>query len=315
MARLSSGDGLNLGVRPPATFMGWPVRGFLPLRALRRPTEKVPNPTRVTGCPRLSEVRIEARRALFKSWFIDFDPVRAKAEGRAPEGMDAATAALFPAEFEESELGLIPKGWRVSELGQTVDCVGGGTPSTKESAYWEPAVHHWATPKDLSGLGSPVLLSTERRLSDAGLAKVRSGLLPAGTLLMSSRAPIGYLALAQIPVAVNQGFIAVRPGGLLPPTYLYFWCQSNMDVIKQNANGSTFMEISKAAFRPIPLVFPPKELVAQFVDVAIALLARITEGERHRTQLAETRDTLLPRLISGKLRLPEAAAIAEDALA
>lgn len=254
-------------------------------------------------------------QALFKSWFIDFDPVRAKAEGRAPEGMDAATAALFPAEFEESELGLIPKGWRVSELGQTVDCVGGGTPSTKESAYWEPAVHHWATPKDLSGLGSPVLLSTERRLSDAGLAKVSSGLLPAGTLLMSSRAPIGYLVLAQIPVAVNQGFIAVRPGGLLPPTYLYFWCQSNMDVIKQKANGSTFMEISKAAFRPIPLVFPPKELVAQFVDVAIALLARITEGERHRTQLAEMRDTLLPRLISGKLRLPEAAAIAEDALA
>src|SRR3990172_5704376 len=63
MARLSSGEGLNLGVRPPATFMGWPVRGFLPLRALRRPTEKVPKPTRVTGCPRLSEVRIEARSA------------------------------------------------------------------------------------------------------------------------------------------------------------------------------------------------------------------------------------------------------------
>ncbi len=254
-------------------------------------------------------------RALFKSWFIDFDPVRAKAEGREPEGMDAATAGLFPAEFEESAQGLIPKGWTVGEVDQAADCVGGGTPSTKEAAYWEPSVHYWATPKDLSGLGSPVLLGTERCLSPAGLAKVSSGLLPAGTLLMSSRAPIGYLAIAQIPVAVNQGFIAIRPGGLLPPEYLYFWCQANMDAIKQKANGSTFMEISKSAFRPIALVLPPKEIVARFGDVAGALFARISEGERHRAQLAELRDTLLPRLISGKLRLPETQVQLAEALA
>ena len=250
-------------------------------------------------------------QALFKSWFVDFDAVRAKAEGREPQGMDAATAALFPSEFEESALGLIPKGWTVVEVGQSADCVGGGTPSTKEAAYWEPAVYHWATPKDLSGLGSPVLLGTERCLSPAGLAKVSSGLLPAGTLLMSSRAPIGYLAIAQIPVAVNQGFIAIRPGGLLPPVYLYFWCQTNMDAIKQKANGSTFMEISKAAFRPIPLALPPEEVVMRFADVAGALFARIAEGERHRAQLAEIRDALLPRLISGKLRLPEAKQLLE----
>ena len=247
-------------------------------------------------------------QALFKSWFIDFDPVRAKAEGREPDGMDAATAALFPAEFEESALGLIPKGWTVSEVGRVADCVGGGTPSTKEPDYWEPAVHCWATPKDLSGLGAPVLLDTERRLSDAGLTKVSSGLLPVGTLLLSSRAPIGYLAIAQMPLAVNQGFIAIRPGGFLPPVYLYFWCRAHMDTIKQKANGSTFMEISKAAFRPIPLVLPPKEVVASFVAVAEPLFGRISAGELHRSQLAAVRDTLLPRLISGKLRLPEARA-------
>lgn len=254
-------------------------------------------------------------QALFKSWFIDFDPVRAKAEGREPEGMDAATAALFPIEFEESALGLIPKGWQVVEVGQAADCVGGGTPSTKEAAYWHPPVHQWATPKDLSGLGSPILWDTERCLSPAGLAKVSSGLLSAGTLLMSSRAPIGYLAISQIPVAVNQGFIAIRPGGLLPPVYLYFWCQSNMDAIKQKANGSTFMEISKAAFRPIPLVLPPKEVLARFAEVAGMLFDRIAAGEQHRAQLAELRDALLPRLISGKLRLPEAREQLEDALA
>jgi type I restriction enzyme S subunit len=69
-------------------------------------------------------------QALFKSWFVDFDPVHAKTEGREPEGMDAATAALFPSEFEESELGLVPKGWRADEIGKVVPCVGGGTPST-----------------------------------------------------------------------------------------------------------------------------------------------------------------------------------------
>lgn len=254
-------------------------------------------------------------QALFKSWFIGFDPVRAKQAGRKPEGMDAATAALFPAEFEESALGLIPKGWRVSEVGQAAECVGGGTPSTKEVAYWEPPVHSWATPKDLSGLGSPVLWATERRLSDAGLKKVSSGFLPSGTLLMSSRAPIGYLAISKIPLAVNQGFIAMRPGGLLPPVYLYFWCQASMDAIKQKANGSTFMEISKAAFRPIPLVLPPQEIVASFSEIAGALFECIAANEQQRTGLTDLRDTLLPRLISGKLRLPAARERLEDALA
>jgi type I restriction enzyme, S subunit len=254
-------------------------------------------------------------QALFKSWFIDFDPARAKAEGREPEGMDAATAALFPSEFEESAQGLIPAGWRVEEVGRTAECVGGGTPSTKEPHYWEPATHHWATPKDLSGLDSPVLLNTERSLSDSGLAKVSSGLLPAGTLLMSSRAPIGYVAIAQIPVAVNQGFIAMKPAGALPSEFLYFWCHANMDVIKQKANGSTFMEISKAAFRPIPLVLPTRHVIEHFVALAQPIFARIAEGERQRLLLAEVRDTLLPRLISGKLRPAEERRQIEEALA
>ncbi|MCE3004243.1 MAG: restriction endonuclease subunit S [Xanthomonadaceae bacterium] len=254
-------------------------------------------------------------QALFKSWFIDFDAVRAKAEGREPEGMDAATAALFPAELEDAPLGLIPKGWSLEEIGRVVECVGGGTPSTKEPAFWEPAIHRWATPKDLSGLGSPVLLDTERRLSDAGLNKVSSGLLPAGTLLLSSRAPIGYLAIAEVPLAINQGFIAMKPGGRLTPEFLYFWCQANMDAIKQKANGSTFMEISKAAFRPIPALLPPPALVARFSDFARTVFDRVTAGERQRSTLGALRDTLLPRLISGKLRLPEARAQVEEALA
>ncbi len=254
-------------------------------------------------------------QALFKSWFADFDPVRAQAEGREPDAMDPATAALFPSAFEPSELGLIPKGWRVDEIGKVVACVGGATPSTKEPTYWDSPDHHWVTPKDLSGLQAPVLMDTERKISTSGLARISSGSLPAGTLLLSSRAPIGYLAIAHVPTAINQGFIAMLPGGQLPASYLLFWTKLNMDAIKQKANGSTFMEISKSAFRPIKLAVPPKQVVDAFDSISKPFLDRIAEDERQRTKLAQLRDTLLPRLISGKLRLPEADAAIEGALA
>jgi type I restriction enzyme, S subunit len=254
-------------------------------------------------------------QALFKSWFVDFDPVRAKQEGRAPEGMGEATATVFPDDFEESALGLVPRGWRVSTVGSVVATVGGGTPDTKDASYWEPAEHCWTTPKDLSGIGAPVLLDTERKLSAKGVAKISSGLLPTGTLLMSSRAPIGYLAIAQTPMAINQGYIAMLPGSALPPFYMLFWCRQNMETIKSHANGSTFMEISKKAFRPLPILVPPTSVVAEFVRIGEALFARLVENERQSQTLAALRDTLLPRLISGQLRLPEAEAAVEEAIA
>jgi type I restriction enzyme S subunit len=254
-------------------------------------------------------------QALFKSWFVDFDPVRAKMEGRAPEGMDEATAALFPDSFEETELGRVPIGWPVRPIGDAVETVGGATPDTKNALFWAPSIHHWTSPKDLSGATAPVMLDTERKISAAGVAKIGSGLLPSGSLLLSSRAPIGYLALTQIPVAINQGYIGMLPGGLLPPIYMLFWCRENMEGIKSRANGSTFMEISKKAFRPIPALVPPSAVVARFVEMANSLFDRLIENERQAKTLSTLRDTLLPRLISGQLRLPEAQATMEAALA
>jgi type I restriction enzyme S subunit len=242
-------------------------------------------------------------QALFKSWFVDLDPVHAKMQGLAPEGMDEATAALFPDSFEESELGAVPKGWHVMPVGDAVETVGGATPDTKTPEYWEPAEHHWTTPKDLSGIASPVLLGTERKLSDAGLKKISSGLLPVGSLLMSSRAPIGYLALTKVPMAINQGYIAIPPGGKLSPLYMLFWCQTNMDNIKGRANGSTFMEISKKAFRPIPVLVPSLAVLDAFEAVTAHLFVRLVENEKQAQSLASIRDVLLPRLISGQLQL------------
>ncbi len=305
------------------------VQKTLNLKDIRRLPIPLPSRSVVNGISDLSDAltgRIALLRetnatleaiaqAMFKSWFVDFAPVRVKQQGLAPAGMDEATATLFPASFEDSALGLVPKGWLAEPIADAVDCVGGATPDTKEPVYWSPEEHAWSTPKDLSGLPSPVLLSTDRRLSAKGLAKIGSGLLPAGTLLLSSRAPIGYLAIAQLPVAINQGYIAMLPGSKLPPLYMLFWCQQNMVGIKARANGSTFMEISKKAFRPIPVLVPPAAVLDEFAAVVGALFDRLVENERQAQTLATLRDTLLPRLISGQLRLPQAEAELAEAIA
>jgi type I restriction enzyme S subunit len=244
-------------------------------------------------------------QALFKSWFVDFDPVRAKAEGREPEGMPAEVADLFPSEFEETELGEMPKGWEIRSFDDITDVFGGGTPDTKEQRYWDNGTHMWATPKDLSGMDTTVLLETGRKISDAGLAKISSGLLQRGTVLMSSRAPIGYLAIAEIPVAINQGFIAMKPKHGISNLFILNLLHTKMDTIKSHANGSTFMEISKSAFRPIKIKVPPLEIINRFDEVAKSLYERLVENQKQIGTLTELRDTLLPRLMSGKLRIPD----------
>lgn len=249
-------------------------------------------------------------RAIFKSWFVDFDPVKAKMEGRAPAGMDADTAALFPDELVESEVGLIPKGWKVATIADLCEIVGGATPSTKNSQYWDEGRHFWATPKDLSALTVPVLWGTSRRITDEGLAKISSGLLPEGTVLLSSRAPIGYLAITQVPTAINQGFIAMKPLNGASSAFLMLWAKTFMDVIVGNANGSTFQEISKKSFRPIQLVRPAVDVLGAFSSLASPLFDAIANLDAESSRLADLRDTLLPRLISGKLRLPEVEEVA-----
>jgi type I restriction enzyme S subunit len=153
-------------------------------------------------------------------------------------------------------------------------------------------------------MDTPVLLETERRITDSGLAKVSSGLLPVGTLLLSSRAPIGYLAIAEIPVAVNQGFIAMKPKNGVSNLFLLNLVRHRMEDIKSHANGSTFMEISKSAFRPIQVVAPPTPLLQAFDVIARSLYDRLVLNQRQIATLTELRDTLLPRLMSGKLRIP-----------
>lgn len=245
-------------------------------------------------------------RAIFKSWFVDFDPVRAKMDGRQPVGMDAETAKLFPDSFEDSELGLVPEGWEVRQVGDFVECVGGGTPSTKVSRYWEGGSHCWATPRDFSKLESSFFLQSDRQITESGLAKISSGLLPENTLLMSSRAPVGYLAISCVPTAINQGFIAMKSNSLAEIHYLLNWCRENMSDIENRASGTTFQEISKKNFRPIPCIVPEARLLEKFSSVVGALYSKIINNLRQSDTLANIRDTLLPKLLSGEISVGEA---------
>lgn len=251
---------------------------------------------------RMNETLEAMARALFKSWFVDFEPVRAKAEGR-DTGLPQEIADLFPDSFEDSELGEVPRGWSVGTIGDLAEIAGGSTPSTKEPVYWNNGLHCWATPKDLSNLSTPVLLETERKITNAGVAQISSGLLPQGTVLLSSRAPIGYLAIAETPLAINQGFIAMKAKHDVSNLFLLLWAEWAHEDILGRANGSTFLEISKSNFRPIPVVAPQPELFAAFDKTARPLYEQIVANERESRTLAAQRDSLLPKLLSGELQV------------
>jgi type I restriction enzyme S subunit len=225
--------------------------------------------------------------------------------------MDAETAALFPDSFQDSPLGKVPKGWSVMPIGEAVTAVGGATPSTEEPAFWKNGTIPFATPKDMSKLTARVLFKTERNVTESGLEKIGSGCLPEGAVLLSSRAPIGYLAIAAIPVAVNQGFIAMVCDKVLPNHYALRWAESEMQTIIGNANGTTFLEISKRNFRPIPVVVPPKLVLDRFMTLAEALHRRVVSNLGESESLAAIRDALLPKFLSGEIRVKTAERIAE----
>lgn len=273
-------------------------------------------------------------QAIFKSWFVDFEPIKAKiaaleAGGSEDDALLAAmqaisgkdpqqltklqtenpehyntlrtTAELFPAAMQESELEEIPEGWKVSQIGDEVTVVGGGTPSTKNPDFWEGGTINWTTPKDLSNVADKVLTDTDRMITQAGLNKISSGLLPVDTVLMSSRAPVGYLALAKVPVAVNQGYIAMKCEQTLSPEFIIQWCSTNMDEIKNRASGTTFAEISKKSFNVIPVLVPPLNLISAYSKHVKQTYLKIEMNVRENKSLGELRDTLLPKLLSGEL--------------
>ena len=247
-------------------------------------------------------------RALFKSWFVDFDPVRAKIEGHwrrgeALPGMPAELYDLFPDRLVPSEVGEAPEGWEVKNIGAIATIVGGTTPSTRKPEYWDGGIHHWVTPKDLSSLDSPVLSETARKITDAGLDRITSGILPIGSVLLSSRAPIGYLAISEVPVAINQGFIGILPNEGISNLFMLYWCKFSHTDIINHANGSTFLEINKRNFRQLQAIVPDAKILSEFDRLAQRYYRSIVLNEQQSRTLAALRAALLPGLVAGRAEL------------
>ncbi len=195
--------------------------------------------------------------------------------------------------------------WEKKTIGEIITIVGGSTPSTANPAFWEDGTIHWATPKDLASLQSPFLLTTNSQITELGLQQISSGLLPAGTVLLSSRAPVGYLAITQVPLAINQGFIAIKCTKEIPNYYILNWLRENSEEILGRANGTTFLEISKSNFRPMPIFIPPTKRINKFVEIVEPMYQKIVANLKESRTLAELRDTLLPKLISGQVRVAD----------
>lgn len=243
-------------------------------------------------------------QALFKSWFVDFDPVHAKMQGRTPEGMDEATAALFPDSFEDSELGPVPKGWSTIFFRDSINVIGGGTPKTSVPEYWGGDIP-WFSVVDAPSASDVFVVNTEKHITEAGLNGSSTKLLPAGTTIISARGTVGRLALTGCPMAMNQSCYGLR-GKAGDQYFTYFSTTRLVEQLKQRAHGSVFDTITQETFAGVSLCYPATEVMQAFEQLVEPLLMRIRENLIQANSLASLRDALLPRLISGQLLLTTA---------
>ena len=242
-----------------------------------------------TDLLRQTNTTLEAiAQALFKSWFVDFDPVRAKAEGREPEAMDTATAALFPSEFEESELGLIPKGWRVGCIGDLL---------TLQRGFDLPSSQRIDGEFPILAASGPSGHHQEAKATGPGVTTGRSGVL----------GRVFYVTEDFWPLNTS---LWIKDFKIATAAYAYQFLK-NVDLAHLNA-GSAVPTLNRNHVHGVPCVVPDVSTVEAYTSIAAPLLKRVHFAERHALDLSELRDTLLPRLISGKLRLPDAEQFAEE---
>ncbi len=192
--------------------------------------------------------------------------------------------------------------WEEGTLNDILTVKGGTTPSTKNPDFWNGKIH-WTTPRDLSTNSPLFLMDTLRKITEAGLQAISSGLLLKGTLLLSSRAPVGYLAFSEVPIAINQGYIAIIDNKGFSSIFIYLWLKENMDYVKSHANGSTFQEISKTSFKALRVSVPPKDLREKFDNIVQNKFDRIRSNTYQIRTLEKLRDTLLPKLMSGEVQV------------
>lgn len=227
----------------------------------------------------------EMAQAIFKNWFVDFEPFK---DGK----------------FVDSELGKIPEGWKVGRLDEIADVVGGSTPSKAKPEYYTQKGIAWLTPKDLSNHPAVYTSRGEIDITEEGYNSTSTKLMPKGTILFTSRAPIGYISIAQNDICTNQGFKSLVPKKA-GTCFLYCFLKYVTPVIENKSTGSTFKEASGSLMKSLQVIIPEQNVFEEFEAIVSPLFARIESLEKENSRLSLLRDTLLPRLMSGELEVPE----------
>ena len=222
-------------------------------------------------------------QALFKSWFVDFTPFKDQP-------------------FVDSELGPIPQGWKVGKLGDLGEIVGGSTPSKSKPEYYTTHGIAWLTPKDLSTSKAKFTSRGEIDITDEGYKSTSTKLMPRGSVLFSSRAPIGYLTIAKNEICTNQGFKSLVPNGV-GTGFVYYTLRHLTPQIENRATGSTFKEASATLMRSVETIVPPTSILNKFEELLRPILQFQEKKEEENQRLAALRDTLLPKLMSGEIKL------------
>ena len=255
-------------------------------------------------------------QALFKSWFVDFDPVRAKMEDRTPEGMDEATAALFPDGFETSELGEVPRGWRSATM-EDVSIVGiGKTPPRKEQHWFSEDSNdvRWVSIRDM-GICGTYASTTNEFLTAEAVDKFNVRRVPDNTVLMSFKMTIGRIAITDGEMTTNEAIAHFRldPASQLSTEFIYLHLRQ-FDFSRLSSTSSIADAVNSKTVRQIPILVPSREVATAFQEKIGVVFEMLKSNEQQAQTLATLRDALLPRLISGQLRLPEAQALIEESV-
>jgi type I restriction enzyme S subunit len=245
----------------------------------------------------------EMARALFKSWFVDFDPVRAKLEGRPPAGMDAATAALFPDHFQDSELGQIPMGWEVSTIGEKLKTVLGGTPSRARAEFWTNGTVPWIN----SGKTNEFrIIEPSELITTEALEKSATKLLPRRTTVLAiTGATLGQVSIAEIECCANQSVVAILASVEFPTEFIYPWIKENIEKLIASQTGGAQQHINKGNVEELSLLCPDERVVSAFTDLVRPMFDTIDSNLNESRDLATLRDTLLPKLLSGEVSVAE----------
>ena len=191
--------------------------------------------------------------------------------------------------------------WSECTLSDIGSVVAGGTPSKSKPEYYADQGIAWITPKDLSVNKSKFISHGENDISELGFSKSSAAKMPAGTILFSSRAPIGYIAIAQNEVTTNQGFKSVIPNENISTAYMYFLLKNLLPTIEGMASGSTFKEISGTAMKSVPTVMPDADTIQLFSSFCKPVFKEQEILEAENQHLSALRDSLLPKLMSGEL--------------